>query len=959
MDITTIINIITQPNIQTVSFDIFDTLLERPALQPDDIFVLLNDSVKELLHDERFDFYRARKNIEHEAVLHNARGGSPEYTLSFEQIYDFFKRKYGLSDELTLEIMALERKLEKQLLAPRAMGRKLFEAACEAGKRIICVSDMYYDEPFLSELLIHNGFTDVKNIYVSSETKKRKDSGDLFLHVLDEEKLAPDEMVHIGDHIESDCRTPLRLGIPAFHFPSSRETFFARTAADYGLWTRTSRPSERLVIGFFLNQWQASQEDSDSLFPEKRDAGYFGLGPVLFAVAQYLRTHRDIQSDYECIHFASRDGYLPMKAYEYLNERSSTGCLPARYLYCGRSLYCAANYDGNPTNYLTHRLRKMWSCADMTIGHLFDAMVSPSFLSSDDPRRERLVSSEIAEHFPTLHAILDEHQADIDRLLLEKKNKLRAYYNDALLFSHSRRALVFDCGCGGSVSSCLMNMVGGKLDKAYLCETLKNRLTDRIRRTRTHLLFGSTNDLQPAGALTLFEEVFSPMEGPCVDLVMKNDGWEPVVDDRQAPSRATVENVLALQSAAMEFVRDIKQRFGSYLDQLTIQQVAFAADPLLAALRAPTDKSIRHFETIVFPDSFYGDHRALNEKIEVTDRDHLLRSPFVDSRLTVSRPPLPPLETSPMRLALHLHLYHMDMASCFLERLVNWRIPLDLFISVGSTRDERTAHVLFAPLLEKNVGKLTLRTFPNRGRDVAPWLVGFGKELAGYDLVGHMHTKKSSHFAWGDHWRDYLYDNLLSEDAFADIHAHFQNDPRLGVIFPPVYDRLFSFWGNHRLPHLEETDRQRCQQLMRRMGMKDALSKHNLHFPVGTMLWYRPAALASLITLGLSFDDFEPEPVGITGSLAHAIERIPAQVAAHHGFSSYAYIRQPELIRRFHQQRLQSVGAMQTMTGSLPFHEKAMLSLSQIMLPLLPRGTRRYRWAQAIVKTFYSTFRRS
>ncbi len=958
MDVSTIADIIVQPGIRTVSFDIFDTLLERPALHPPDIFVLLNEPVKVLLQRDRFDFHRIRKNIEHEAVQHHASGDRPEYTLSFDQIYEYFRIKHQLTTGQTQQIMELERDLERRLLAPRAIGRQLFEAARKAGKRIVCISDMYYDHNFLSELLARNGFAGLDAIYVSSEIKKRKDSGALFTHVLTAERLAAHELIHIGDHIDSDYRIPLGLGIPACHIPSSPVHFFSRNRACNNVWTANYAPAERLVIGFYLNRWSEQRTESASRFRNESDIGYFGIGPILFGIAQYLRTSHAIQDHYPRIHFASRDGYLPMKAYDHLNEESARQCIPSSYLYCGRALYHATGYQGNPLQYLTQRLQKMWCGPDMKIGHLFDSLVSPAFLSADDPRRDRLVSVEISERCPVLRTILNERHTEIDRLLREKQDRLRAYYAEVLSFSRRRRALVFDCGCGGSVSTNIMKVVRGRVDKAYLCETARNRLADRIHRTRTHLLLGDLHDLHPMGTLSIFEEVFSSMDGPCIDLIREADCWTPVSDPSQAPSTATAGDVLAIQSAAMDFVRDIKARFGSLLDRLVINHAAFTDEPLLAALRAPTDMSIRYFERIVFPDAFYGDSRPLSEKIEAADRDHLLRTPFVDRAMTISRPALP-AQAAPCRAGLHLHLYNVDMAPSFIERLARWRAPYDLFISVCTTHDARTAHVLFSPLLEQNAGKLDIRVFPNRGRDTGAWVAGFGPDLAAYDLAGHVHAKRSPHFAWGDQWREYLLDNVIGWDAFVDIRAHFQGDPSLGLVFPPAYDGVFEFWGNNRLTHLEEIDRRNCQDLLRRMGVNSGITKHNLHFSVGTMFWYRPAALAPLIDLDLGFDDFEPEPIGITGSLAHTIERLPALVAAHSGFSTRAYVRTDELLDRFHRQRLLSIGADRSASEFAAFRTKAISSLCQILLPLLPRGTRRNRLAQATAKTINAFFHKS
>ncbi len=213
MKIDSIVAAFRDPDVKVVSFDIFDTLVERPALEPQDIFILLNKKVQALLGNRRFDFHGMRKRIEAEAVAHFRGNQDGEYTLSFHQIYDYIAIKYRIPAAQIQEMMDLEIALERQLLAARRDGSRLYDAAVAAGKRVICISDMYHERVFLGEILSRNGFRDVSQIYVSSEIKKRKDSGKLFAYVLAAEGLDPQQLVHVGDHRESDYTVPLAMGI--------------------------------------------------------------------------------------------------------------------------------------------------------------------------------------------------------------------------------------------------------------------------------------------------------------------------------------------------------------------------------------------------------------------------------------------------------------------------------------------------------------------------------------------------------------------------------------------------------------------------------------------------------------------------------------------------------------------------------------------------------------------------
>ena len=41
---------------------------------------------------------------------------------------------------------------------------------------------------------------------------------------------------------------------------------------------------------------------------------------------------------------------------------------------------------------------------------------------------------------------------------------------------------------------------------------------------------------------------------------------------------------------------------------------------------------------------------------------------------------------------------------------------------------------------------------PNRGRDIAPFIVQFGERLLSYEIIAHIHTKQSPHDGRLSHW---------------------------------------------------------------------------------------------------------------------------------------------------------------------------------------------------------------
>ena len=109
--------------------------------------------------------------------------------------------------------------------------------------------------------------------------------------------------------------------------------------------------------------------------------------------------------------------------------------------------------------------------------------------------------------------------------------------------------------------------------------------------------------------------------------------------------------------------------------------------------------------------------------------------------------------------------------------------------------------------------------------------------------------------------------DLLVLDRFAD-------DPRLGLVFPD--DPNLTGWS---------LDRDIAVGLARRMDPAMAVPG-SIDFPIGTMFWARPAALAPLFDLGLGWDDYPEEPVSIDGTMLHALERLLPVVATHAGYGS-------------------------------------------------------------------------
>jgi glycosyltransferase involved in cell wall biosynthesis len=226
--------------------------------------------------------------------------------------------------------------------------------------------------------------------------------------------------------------------------------------------------------------------------------------------------------------------------------------------------------------------------------------------------------------------------------------------------------------------------------------------------------------------------------------------------------------------------------------------------------------------------------------------------------------------SSPIRVALHLHVYYSDLFPEIMARLRVNNVRPDLFISVPteSVRNE------IVDLLNDYSGKVVdIQIVPNRGRDIGPLLTAFGSVfLDGYDAIGHLHTKKTADLndeMIGKRWYRFLLENLLGgKRNMADIIlGRMAADPAIGIVFPD--DPHVVDWGKNKAI---------AESLASKLGLGKL--QENFVFPVGTMFWARTEALRPLFTLGLSWHDYPAEPLPYDGTILHALERLLPFVAA-------------------------------------------------------------------------------
>jgi lipopolysaccharide biosynthesis protein len=222
-------------------------------------------------------------------------------------------------------------------------------------------------------------------------------------------------------------------------------------------------------------------------------------------------------------------------------------------------------------------------------------------------------------------------------------------------------------------------------------------------------------------------------------------------------------------------------------------------------------------------------------------------------------------QPSPGSIAVHLHLFYADMIPQCVSYLKNIPYGFDLYISTPQSSDVEMIRESFSTSLPY-VQQIVIERTPNRGRDIAPLIIEFGKLLSNYDFIAHFHTKKSPHRATLNGWFDALMETLCgTPSGIMQIFNLLKSDAK--VVYPagnlmPVWD---TGWSDNK---------DIAKELLAKYSNLSVDDYPYVEFPQGTMFWAKTSSISGLLSLPLSYGDFPEEPIAADATLAHALERL-------------------------------------------------------------------------------------
>lgn len=225
------------------------------------------------------------------------------------------------------------------------------------------------------------------------------------------------------------------------------------------------------------------------------------------------------------------------------------------------------------------------------------------------------------------------------------------------------------------------------------------------------------------------------------------------------------------------------------------------------------------------------------------------------------------------KLALVMHIHFPELIEECLSYAAAMPDTADIYITTNTEDKKKQIEKSFSRLA---CHRLDIRIVPNKGRDVAPFLVEFAEVYKQYDYICHVHDKKAGQLKPGSIGTSFAYkcfENVLKSGAYVDnVISTFEENSRAGLLVPPppnhadYYITLGCEWGNNYANTVK---------LAEELGINVSIREDKEPIAgLGSYFWVRSEALAPVFSRRWTYDDFPDEPVADDGTIMHAIERI-------------------------------------------------------------------------------------
>lgn len=443
------------------TFDIFDTIITRATATPHGIFVLMEeylcDRANTKLFPAKFSNNFSKIRIEAESICRQKFINNDVQEITLDEIYALIHKKYCLSQKKVKFLKNLEIEYEIDNVVPILANITYLESLLQEKSSVAFISDMYLPSSVIKRMLARAYPPFEKYdipLYCSSDIKKTKGTGALFLHVAEKEHVAFKDWQHLGDNPHGDVQIPQSLGINGVHYAFPQLTVFEKNILDLN-------PNSGYIQGSIGASRNCRFSLEMDVFKHMNTFGASYAGPMLFPYVDSL-LREALSKGKKRLYFVARDGFILKKIADVLIQVYDYP-LSTDYIYGSRLSWRLANlHENNLSRLLFSDL--IYSFDLPTFGAFaqfigIDIEALKNYLKlSENITTDKKLTIESYAHIQTMVRENENFRNEILKASQNRRLLLQRYLVENFDFSDNAFAFVELCG-SGATQDCLAEVL--------------------------------------------------------------------------------------------------------------------------------------------------------------------------------------------------------------------------------------------------------------------------------------------------------------------------------------------------------------------------------------------------------------------------------------------------------------------------------------------------------------------
>ncbi|TPR24951.1 hypothetical protein DY102_00550 [Apilactobacillus timberlakei] len=484
-------------------------------------------------------------------------------------------------------LISLEEKTEIGICVRNIDLFEIYKYALLNNKKVIITSDMYLPINVIEKILSNNGIDVYEDIFLSSDYKLTKSSGNLFKKI--KSIYSNSSILHIGDNRKADNYSAKINGIHAINIKKNNNKL------------SYSSKKDNLILSQFIN---------NRLFINNNyfyNFGYECLGPLLFSYSVWL--NKQLSSD--CIEnafFLARDGKIMKQAFNIMYGNKYNN----KYIYASRRGYIVPslnNYDG---------IRDMLSNFFLEKHFNLDELIGKAGISKSDINN-KYNNIDFEHNYNSIDEIMSDDNISsflnylyivITNNSLKEEKLLKNYLKNK---GFKGKIGIIDIGWFGHMQNALVKIFGNNIHGYYMGVKSKTPYNNLEMKG---FLFDSglnlNNEKFVRTFVGIFELLFTNLDGSFIHLYKKDNRIYPKFKNNKYSQQKLSNTIILAQKAALDFVKDYRDSYLYKFNNISMEE-SFSRIRRFGS--TPSKKDIKEFSTIHEKSSYVLSEVNLKSKI--------------------------------------------------------------------------------------------------------------------------------------------------------------------------------------------------------------------------------------------------------------------------------------------------------------------------------------------------------